>query len=191
VFWDEPHRDGTTRQKTAGSWGHRGGKLEPVRLAFVSCGLSQTASTKLALVSDCAGMGTRSTKKMPGQRDTEAIRGFLENLRGTLDDQLSRGAAVLHNSVDTRSGAETTECADSADLPVLLTQATYMSHAVNRALARLAAGRYGRCEECDEPIASPRLRALPFATRCLECQVKFEDGQVTSGTRRHPQVWPD
>lgn len=41
---------------------------------------------------------------------------------------------------------------------------------IERALARFAAGVYGRCEDCSEVIARDRLRVLPETTRCLSCQ---------------------
>ncbi len=45
---------------------------------------------------------------------------------------------------------------------------------VDEALCRLAAGHYGRCADCGEPIPRTRLRALPFAVRCLRCQERLE-----------------
>jgi DnaK suppressor protein len=41
---------------------------------------------------------------------------------------------------------------------------------VNDALARLKQGEYGYCFECGEEIAEKRLRALPFAVRCKDCE---------------------
>ena len=41
---------------------------------------------------------------------------------------------------------------------------------IDEALARLDAGQYGTCIECREDIAERRLRALPFAVRCHECE---------------------
>lgn len=41
--------------------------------------------------------------------------------------------------------------------------------AVMAALARLDAGVYGRCVECDHAIGAARLRALPEAINCIEC----------------------
>jgi DnaK suppressor protein len=38
------------------------------------------------------------------------------------------------------------------------------------ALARLEHGTYGNCFECGEEIAEKRLRALPFAVRCKDCE---------------------
>jgi RNA polymerase-binding protein DksA len=45
---------------------------------------------------------------------------------------------------------------------------------VERALARLDAGTYGRCENCGNPISKPRLQAFPRATLCLECKQREE-----------------
>lgn len=41
---------------------------------------------------------------------------------------------------------------------------------ISEALHRLGAGAYGICESCREPIALPRLRAVPAARFCLTCQ---------------------
>ena len=42
------------------------------------------------------------------------------------------------------------------------------------ALQRLRDGEYGLCEECGEPIAPARLRALPEVTTCVRCQDRIE-----------------
>ena len=41
---------------------------------------------------------------------------------------------------------------------------------INDALVRLENGDYGNCFECGEEIAEKRLRALPFAVRCKDCE---------------------
>lgn len=41
---------------------------------------------------------------------------------------------------------------------------------INDALARLDHGDYGNCFECGEEIVEKRLRALPFAVRCKDCE---------------------
>ena len=43
-------------------------------------------------------------------------------------------------------------------------------HRINAALERLEEGTYGRCFECGEEIEPRRLRALPFAVRCKDCE---------------------
>ena len=45
---------------------------------------------------------------------------------------------------------------------------------INEALARLDEGRYGTCYECGDEIAEARLRALPFAVRCKDCEEERE-----------------
>ena len=40
---------------------------------------------------------------------------------------------------------------------------------VNAALRRLTAGEYGICEVCESPIGQARLRALPWARKCIRC----------------------
>jgi|SRR6185295_20243708 len=46
--------------------------------------------------------------------------------------------------------------------------------AIDRALARIASGDYGRCEACDGSISVQRLRALPWATTCVSCAAARE-----------------
>jgi len=41
---------------------------------------------------------------------------------------------------------------------------------INDALTRLEQGSYGNCFECGDEIAEKRLRALPFAVRCKDCE---------------------
>lgn len=47
---------------------------------------------------------------------------------------------------------------------------------IDEALRRLDAGQYGCCFDCAGPIAAERLRALPFAVRCLGCEREREKG---------------
>ena len=39
---------------------------------------------------------------------------------------------------------------------------------VNHALDRVAAGKYGNCEVCGNPIPVERLEVLPYSTLCVE-----------------------
>ena len=45
---------------------------------------------------------------------------------------------------------------------------------INHALSRLDEGVYGYCLECGEEIPERRLRALPFAIRCKDCEAALE-----------------
>src|SRR3954454_15430396 len=48
---------------------------------------------------------------------------------------------------------------------------------VNDALARLEQGSYGNCFDCGEEIGEKRLRALPFAVRCKDCEEARENAE--------------
>ena len=46
--------------------------------------------------------------------------------------------------------------------------------AIDEALARVNAGTYGQCTDCDATIPEARLNAAPEAARCISCQEKAE-----------------
>ena len=66
---------------------------------------------------------------------------------------------------------------------------------IDEALARLDVGQYGTCIECGEDIAERRLRALPFAVRCHECESGREaeraHGKVDGNQRSRAVLFPD
>ncbi|MBM3819169.1 MAG: TraR/DksA family transcriptional regulator [Acidimicrobiia bacterium] len=49
---------------------------------------------------------------------------------------------------------------------------------INAALGRLDEGTYGNCYECGDEIAEARLRALPFAARCKDCEEARENAEL-------------
>ncbi len=51
----------------------------------------------------------------------------------------------------------------------LLEAAREQLAAIDAALGRLQAGRYGRCERCGQPIDPDRLAARPTALTCIRC----------------------
>jgi DnaK suppressor protein len=56
---------------------------------------------------------------------------------------------------------------------------------IEKALERIRRGRYGRCEVCDKPISTLRLKALPYATECITCARRGErHGQAPTGGGR-------
>ncbi|WFE28603.1 TraR/DksA C4-type zinc finger protein [Solwaraspora sp. WMMD791] len=69
------------------------------------------------------------------------------------------------------SGTKTAE-RDAAQslIRTILDRRTQFEHA----LARLAAGDYGHCEGCAEPIPVERLQIYPSATTCVTCKQSRE-----------------
>ncbi len=49
---------------------------------------------------------------------------------------------------------------------------------IKAALARVEEGEYGVCGECGEDIGVARLKAQPFATLCVECKTRLEEGRL-------------
>ena len=54
---------------------------------------------------------------------------------------------------------------------------------IDAAIARLDAGSYGECLDCEQEIVPERLDALPYAVRCTDCAAKVE-------LREHPYREP-
>lgn len=44
---------------------------------------------------------------------------------------------------------------------------------VDRALERMAKGKYGICKYCDKEISEKRLEARPSSSSCIECKKSF------------------
>lgn len=44
---------------------------------------------------------------------------------------------------------------------------------IEGALRRIAEGTYGTCQECEEPISTKRLDAVPWAKFCVSCQERI------------------
>ena len=56
----------------------------------------------------------------------------------------------------------------------ILTRAHQLRSRVRSALDRLEEGSYGQCEACEGDISRARLKAVPWATRCLSCEQERE-----------------
>jgi DnaK suppressor protein len=54
---------------------------------------------------------------------------------------------------------------------------------IDEAIQRLEDGTYGVCGDCEEPISEARLKALPFATMCRDCQAQREDDIAARNAR--------
>ncbi len=61
---------------------------------------------------------------------------------------------------------------------------------IDEALRRLEEGTYGYCFECGEEIAERRLRALPFAVRCKDCEEARETGAAARTAVRRAAAPP-
>lgn len=45
---------------------------------------------------------------------------------------------------------------------------------IDEALRKIENGTYGKCDRCERPINPDRLRAIPYATLCIDCAEAME-----------------
>jgi DnaK suppressor protein len=114
----------------------------------------------------------------------EEIRQRLQSeLNHTMDRIRQLSGAVALEEFPSAVG-DNTPLADEVDV-IRLNEDREMSFATRsllvqranklaEALERLRNGEYGLCEECGEPIAPARLRAMPEVARCVRCQDRLE-----------------
>lgn len=119
----------------------------------------------------------------------QELKGTLEHRRRDIESVVRE---QLHAAREERAAADHVRAFDDGevsdadvqqDLEFALVQMKLETlRQIDDALARLETGRYGRCAECGEEIAAARLKALPFAVRCLDCEEARESHERT---RRH------
>jgi DnaK suppressor protein len=102
-----------------------------------------------------------------------------ERRRRAQDDVQSR---IRHGRtdrpIDVRDDGELSDAELQGDIELALLQMRAETlKRIDEALARLDAGKYGSCYECDSEIPERRLRALPFAVRCQKCEERREQAQ--------------
>ncbi len=51
-------------------------------------------------------------------------------------------------------------------------------YSIKAAIERVDAGTFGSCDGCKEEIPKARLKALPYALRCVPCQEAHERGEL-------------
>src|SRR3954471_12565674 len=95
-------------------------------------------------------------------------------LRKRLGLELEELAHVKHSSAS-GDAADAAFDASGEELASTLAELESKELAqVERALRRLKAGVYGKCEVCSTKIPVARLNALPFSTLCIKCQREME-----------------
>jgi DnaK suppressor protein len=117
-----------------------------------------------------------------GERRGDTRRMLVERRRALQNEIQSRVRVVRQEGsakqYQTTAVGETSEVEPEDDLAFALIQLKAEElERVNEAVRRLDAGSYGHCVDCGELIASSRLRAMPFAVRCKDCEQMREYSQ--------------
>ena len=98
------------------------------------------------------------------------VIGRVGELRRELDQLMQ--ASVGANADDEHDPEGATIAFERAQLSSLLAASERRLAEIDRTVARLAAGTYGRCERCGQPIPAERLAARPTASTCLACAAR-------------------
>jgi DnaK suppressor protein len=113
------------------------------------------------------------------------LRAALEAGRTQLIDDMNammRGvrsrSAAERTVADSPDGAEV-NIEDDLDFALIQMKAETLAR-IEIALRHIDAGVYGNCIDCSRPIASRRLRALPFAVRCTGCEEAREQNTMSA-----------
>ena len=102
---------------------------------------------------------------LEAERD-EALR-RLAGLTGDFDEVVA--ASRDANADDEHDAEGATIAFERSQLAALVLQVKGHLAEVEAALERLAAGTYGICERCGQPIGQARLEARPAARTCIRC----------------------
>lgn len=103
-------------------------------------------------------------------------REILNEVQSKIKDVRSEGTASLNTGVVDAEETSVSDIQEDIELALIQMKAETLTR-VNEALERLNAGNYGRCNECGDEISPQRLRALPFAVRCKDCEEAREIAQ--------------
>lgn len=116
---------------------------------------------------------TALTPSAPHERLEELRREHRDELRARLDQLRTALAPVDAEEVkDVEALCDRSSRAGISAAIVEITSRTLRD--IDSALERLESGDYGTCSDCGTEIPELRLRALPFADRCRDCQERAD-----------------
>src|ERR1700733_4113250 len=131
----------------------------------------------------CGGTHPMASALKPGEMQAfrEMLNGLRARLRGDLDQMTDE--ALRRDQPDSSGNLSNvplhmadvgTENYDQEFTLSLIENEQGTLELIYDALRRIEAGTYGACEECGEPIAKPRLQAIPYARHCIGCAREME-----------------
>ena len=110
-----------------------------------------------------------------------ATRKLLWDMREKLVSEISGSLIPESLTASSEIGDLVDQAGDERDreLSLLLTDRDKEKlFAINEALEKLKEGTYGICEECGDKIGQGRLKVMPLAKYCVNCQTRIEKEMV-------------
>ena len=106
----------------------------------------------------------------------ERRREIMDQVQGKIRDVRSEGANNPNQGVLDAVESSEADIQDDIEFALIQMKSETLSK-IEEALHRLEDGTFGYCFECGEEISERRLRALPFAVRCKDCEEARETAQ--------------
>jgi DnaK suppressor protein len=106
----------------------------------------------------------------------ERRREIMSEVQGRMRDVRAEGAGSAVQGVLDAAESSELDIQDEIEFALIQMKAETL-HKIEEALRRLDEGTYGYCFECGDEISEKRLRALPFAVRCKDCEEARENAE--------------
>jgi DnaK suppressor protein len=110
--------------------------------------------------------------------NADAVRADLQKRRRAILETTRRAAAELDALRSAERDPEFEEGAQTEHEAFTLSRLGEAQRRelqqIDAAIARLEAGEYGMCVDCEQEIDPRRLKALPYALLCAECATRRE-----------------
>jgi DnaK suppressor protein len=106
----------------------------------------------------------------------ERRREIMDQVQGKIRDVRSEGANNPNQGVLDAAESSENDIQDDIEFALIQMKSETLNK-IEEALHRLDEGTFGYCFECGEEISERRLRALPFAVRCKDCEEARENLQ--------------
>jgi DnaK suppressor protein len=123
-----------------------------------------------------------STTEAAGSRRYNELKQMLLSRRRELQAQVQDKMRDVRSTGEVTKLSEVFDAGESSEADIqedielaLIQMKSETLSRVDDALTRLEQGTYGNCFECGEEIAEKRLKALPFAVRCKDCEEAKEN----------------
>lgn len=114
--------------------------------------------------------------KKPTPKDLELFKEQLEQMLGVLSGDIDKlQVEALGNEHGPRASEEGEGYFQEFSLELLERDENTQAE-ILEALERIGAGRFGICESCEVWIRKERLKAVPYARNCIDCQRREETG---------------
>ncbi|HKF66359.1 MAG TPA: TraR/DksA C4-type zinc finger protein [Vicinamibacterales bacterium] len=125
-----------------------------------------------------------STTEAAGSRRYNELKQMLMGRRRELHAQVQDKMRDVRSTGEVTKLSEVFDAGESSEADIqedielaLIQMKSETLSRVDDALTRLEQGTYGNCFECGEEIAEKRLKALPFAVRCKDCEEAKENAE--------------